>query len=72
MHAMVQCRAMNTSHIRAALQRANLAEASRQTGVSVRRLFQLRDLKANDRFNVNITTYDKLDKWAKAQTKAKP
>lgn len=61
---------MNTAHIRKALKGANLAEASRQTGISVRRLFQLRDLKPAERFSVNLDTFEKLDKWAKEKDKA--
>lgn len=59
---------MNTKHIHQALQSTNIAEASRQTGISVRRLFQLRDGPVN--FGVRLSTYVTLDRWAKAQPKA--
>lgn len=64
---------MNTQHIRAALKSAaNLAEVHRQTGISVRRLFQLKALAPKEPFKVNLSTYSALDEWAKGQGKAKP
>lgn len=59
---------MNTKHIHQALNRANIAATSRATGISVSRLFQLRD--GPIQFNVTLSTYAKLDKWAKEQAKA--
>lgn len=51
---------MNTlKHIQAKLRTANLAEVSRQTGISVRRLFQIRDGAAN----VTMNTFNTLEKW---------
>lgn len=55
---------MDTKHIHRALQNANIAEASRKTGLSIRRLYQLRD--GPQQFtNVTVSTFLKLDKWAK-------
>lgn len=62
---------MNTQHIRAALQTANLAEVHRLTGISVRRLFQLKALAPKAPFRVNLSTYSALDEWAKSQAKEK-
>jgi hypothetical protein len=60
---------MNTKLIHRLLQGANLAEVSRQTGISVRRLFQLRKAPLEE-FNVTIVTYGKLSKWADEEAKA--
>lgn len=60
---------MNTNHIHKALQTANIAEVSRKTGLSIRRLYQLRD--GQEQFtNVTVSTFLKLDKWAKERAKA--
>ena len=61
--------AMHTKHIHQALKGANMADASAKTGVSVRRLYQLRE-DPFQLFNVTLSTWVKLDAWAKEQAKA--
>jgi hypothetical protein len=61
--------AMHTIHIHKALKSANMAEVSAKTGVSVRRLYQLRE-DPFQLFNITLSTWVKLDAWAKEQGKA--
>lgn len=58
--------AMHTKHIHKALKGANMLEASRKTGVSVRRLYQLRE-DPYQLFNITLTTWVRLDAWAKEE-----
>lgn len=60
---------MHTKHIHKALKGANMLDTSRKTGVSVRRLYQLRD-DPYQLLNVTLTTWVRLDAWAKDQAKA--
>jgi len=60
---------MHTKHIHLALKSANMAEVSAKTGVSVRRLYQLRE-DPFQLFNITLSTWVKLDAWAKEHAKA--